>query len=293
MKSKFKLSGGGPQFHLTTRRETPPSCRRPAAFTLIELLVVIAIIAILAAMLLPALSKAKEKAKAISCLNNHKQIALANQMYLDDYHGGFPPLDLSRAVSAPFPYDANTYVVQNPAAIFWEDMLRLTGYAAGYQIYNCPSITWISSEAAAGGSKSTNVLGIGINWPNLGHPVSAGSTWTPVKVSDVRYPSATVAFADAAGILNPREPNPDNWIEDKGVSQEMGTGVSFFRCPNCAVQNWTSGDARVVPRHGDRANTAWVDGHAETVRNSTLGWDNPVTGQLYMAGNPAALWDLQ
>jgi prepilin-type N-terminal cleavage/methylation domain-containing protein len=61
------------------------------AFTLIELLVVIAIIAILAAMLLPTLARAKEAGKRIACLNNLRQLSLATQMYVNDSQGYYPP----------------------------------------------------------------------------------------------------------------------------------------------------------------------------------------------------------
>jgi prepilin-type N-terminal cleavage/methylation domain-containing protein/prepilin-type processing-associated H-X9-DG protein len=89
---------------------------RSRAFTLIELLVVIAIIAVLASLLLPALGKAKARARATKCLSNLRQVGLASQMYADDYDGRLPRSQHNRAS--------------------WVGSLQ--GYLAGTNLHRCP-----------------------------------------------------------------------------------------------------------------------------------------------------------
>jgi prepilin-type N-terminal cleavage/methylation domain-containing protein len=111
--------------------------RRLCGFTLIELLVVIAIIAILAAMLMPALSSAKEAGRRIACLNNLRQVGLAAQMYVNDHQGAYPP----RSITNSWPNR------------FYDD------YGKNVKVLLCPTdvATSFTKPATVGLSNSNNV----------------------------------------------------------------------------------------------------------------------------------------
>lgn len=125
---------------------------RRDGFTLIELLVVVAIIAILAALLLPALSKSKAEARKIKCLSNLKQLQLCWQMYGDDNDGVLPPNDASGDSSIPDPNGVNAWIMGDAKTdrdTRYVEQGILFKYNKSTSIYRCPA----DNSRLQGGSK--------------------------------------------------------------------------------------------------------------------------------------------
>jgi prepilin-type N-terminal cleavage/methylation domain-containing protein/prepilin-type processing-associated H-X9-DG protein len=232
------------------------------AFTLIELLVVIAIIAILAAMLLPALGKAKEKARQTQCTSNMRQVTLAHKLYTDDHDGVY------MMHGKPGGDPANWFSAFRPDVTYWPDAFRAAGYLKNIHVFECPSVTFW-----------TNKLAIGMNHPEIG-------VWLSGKVREVevRKPTDTVAFADAQAVSNPTEPNPDNWIPANDTLGGRDWVCILIRAPS--LGDYNSLPQRPVNRHNKRCNIGFVDGHAENSKASKVGFQYP-------KGHELAMWDKQ
>jgi len=236
--------------------------RRPsAAFTLIELLVVIAIIAILAAMLLPALSRAKENAKKTYCLNNLRQIGLGFQMYTEDSQGSYPVQEGYAPLGGQVP--TNTYAGIPTYFGATETGRPLNAYTGkNSECFHCPSdkgdVTVPSVPTCWDGWGNSYLVQWGQDYYRVKYVCGSGpiGKWMaptpPLKVAEVgRKPTNKLLLAEWIWHANRSVyASQTIWHNFKGKRKSAtlwgDLHVDFFEFPDLTGQETTAPDMNYI-----------------------------------------------
>jgi prepilin-type N-terminal cleavage/methylation domain-containing protein len=247
-----------------------------AAFTLIELLVVIAIIAILAAMLLPALSAAKKKAQGIQCQNNLRELTLGWIMYANDFSDNLMPMHGATNLNwcagdmTILPDATNSILIINSL---------MYPYVKTAAVYRCPADTSTFANRAYpyGGPGTPRVRSMSMNaW--LGGQVFASILSTPSqtlfsKLTNIRQPTEILVLLDENpatindGIFYTSVPSP-SWTDVPATYHNDANGMSFAD-GHAIIKHWRDpailgmGAVGGAPKDGG-VDLTWMQQHATT-----------------------------